>query len=60
MQQTHVLFNGGFMLVYLYDVVPVLKEHLQQSGLWNLKGLNQAKIKKCDFLHGHRLELKKF
>ena len=44
MQQTHVLFNADFMLVYLYDVVPVLKHHLQQSGLWNLKGLNQAKI----------------
>ena len=35
MQQTHVLFNAGFMLVYFYDVltVPVLKQHLQQSGL---------------------------
>ena len=43
MQQTHVLFNAGLMLVYLHDVVPVLKQHLQQSGLWNLKGLNQAK-----------------
>ena len=29
MQQTHVLFNAAFMLVYLYDVVPVLKQHLQ-------------------------------
>ena len=38
MQQTHVLFNAGFMLIYLYDVVPVLKQHVQQ------KGLNQAKI----------------
>ena len=44
MQQTHVLFNAGFMLVYLYDVVPMLRQHLQHSGLRNLKGLNQAKI----------------
>ena len=33
MQQTHVLFNAVLMLVYLYDVVPVLKQHLQQSGM---------------------------
>ena len=33
MQQAHVLFNAGFMLVHLYDVVPVFKQHLQQSGL---------------------------
>ena len=39
-----MLFNAGFMLVYLFGVVPVLKQHLKQSGLSNLKGLNQAKI----------------
>ena len=62
MQQTHVLFNAGFMLVYLYDVVPVLKQHLQQSGLWNLKGLNQAKMVNMTIwcTHVHRLELQKF
>ena len=37
MQQTHVLLNAGFMLVYLYDVVTVLKQHLQQISL-KLKG----------------------
>ena len=71
-QQTHVLFNAGFMLVYLYDVelVPVLKQHLQQSGLWNLKWLDQAKKKMWFYfcpvnmtiwcIHVHRLELQKF
>ena len=44
MQQTHVLFNAGFMLVYLYDFVPVLKQHPQQSGLWNLKVWSTVKI----------------
>ena len=26
--QTQVLFNAGFMLVHLYDIGPVLKQHV--------------------------------
>ena len=73
-QQTHVLFNADFkfMLVYLYDVVPVLKQHTLQSDLCNLKGLAQAKIIKKSVIlfwvlnmtiwckHVQRLELQIF